>query len=109
MAYREDSHLHVNLWDAINEYTAACGGDTSRATISGRRMDGVVAVERAIEAEGHAKDLVIAAMREALNAVKLRICFIGHPREPRRVDGSVDWEQEIALIELALKLANGGA
>jgi hypothetical protein len=55
------------------------------------------------------QDMVIMAMREALTAVKLRICFIGSPNEPRKVDGSVDWEQEITLIELALELANGGA
>jgi hypothetical protein len=110
MAYRKDSHFDLNLWDAINAYTESCGGDTSRKTISDRRMDAVVAVERAIEDEGHANDLVIAAMREALNAVKLRICFIGCPNEPRKVDGSVDWEQEITLIDLALKLSmEGGA
>jgi hypothetical protein len=108
MAYREDSHLHINLWEAINAYTASCGGDPSSSTISSRRMDAVVAVDRAIEDQGHTKDLVIAAMREALNAVQLRICFIGWPNEPRRVDGSVDWEQEIVLIDLALKLAREG-
>jgi hypothetical protein len=108
MASREDSHFDVDLWEAINAYTAACGGDTSRATISGRRMDAVVAVERALEAEGHAKDLLILAMREALNAMKLRIFLIGWPNEPRRGDGSVDWEQEIYLIDLALKLSREG-
>lgn len=38
----------VCIWEAINEYTAACGGDTSDATVSDRRMNAVVAVERAI-------------------------------------------------------------
>jgi hypothetical protein len=108
MASREDSHFDVDLWEAINEYTASCGGDTSGSTISGRRMDAVVAVERAIEAEGYAKDLVIAAMREALNAVMVRINFIGWPNEPRKGDGSADWEQEIYLIDLALKLSREG-
>ncbi len=36
------------IWNAINEYAAACGGDTSDKTISDRRMDAVVAVEKAI-------------------------------------------------------------
>ena len=38
----------VELWRAINEYAAACGGDPSHATVSGRRMDAVVGVERII-------------------------------------------------------------
>ncbi len=39
------------LWDAINEYTTACGGDTGNATVSPRRMDAVVTVERALQAK----------------------------------------------------------
>jgi hypothetical protein len=38
----------VALWDAINGYARACGGDTGEATISGARMDAVVAVESAL-------------------------------------------------------------
>ena len=38
--------VRVALWDAINEYAEACGGDTSAATVSDRRMRAVVAVER---------------------------------------------------------------
>jgi hypothetical protein len=41
--------ISAAIWDAINEYAAACGGNTGRATIGSRRMDAVVAVERAIE------------------------------------------------------------
>lgn len=41
---------NVGLWEAINRYATACGGDTGNATISGKRMDAVVAVEREIEA-----------------------------------------------------------
>jgi anti-sigma factor RsiW len=44
----------VALWDAINEYAAACGGDPGNATISGRRMDAVVAVERVMRSYTHA-------------------------------------------------------
>lgn len=38
----------VELWNAINDYAETCGGDTGAATISGRRMDAVVAVDRAV-------------------------------------------------------------
>jgi hypothetical protein len=37
------------LWQAINEYAAACGGDTSEKTISDVRMNAVSAIERAID------------------------------------------------------------
>lgn len=47
----------VPLWDAINEYAEACGGDTGSRTVGGRRMDAVVAVERAF-------NLALAAARE---------------------------------------------
>lgn len=39
----------VSLWEAINEYAQACGGDTSAKTLSDRRMDAVVVVERALK------------------------------------------------------------
>jgi hypothetical protein len=42
------SEPHVRLWDAINAYAESCGGDTSTRTVSSRRMDAVVAVERAL-------------------------------------------------------------
>lgn len=35
------------LWDAVNAYAAACGGDTGDGTIGGARMDAVAAIERA--------------------------------------------------------------
>jgi hypothetical protein len=40
------------VWDAINEYVTACGGDTGLATVGSRRMDAVVKVERAIARQG---------------------------------------------------------
>ena len=43
------SDLKVRLWDAINAYAVACGGDTGPATVGDRRMDAVVAVERVLE------------------------------------------------------------
>lgn len=36
------------LWDAVNAYTAACGGDIGDGTIGGARMDAVAAIERAV-------------------------------------------------------------
>lgn len=45
-----DLHGWPELWDAINQYVAACGGDTSERTVSAERMDAVAAVERAITA-----------------------------------------------------------
>ena len=39
------------LWDAINEYVQACGGDTSNATVSNKRMGAVVKVNRVVFGE----------------------------------------------------------
>lgn len=47
---RAGSQEHVSIWEAINEYVQACGGDPSKATVSGRRMNAVVKVETAIAA-----------------------------------------------------------
>lgn len=44
----KDHDRWANLWNAINEYNAACGGSTS--LISDRRMSAVVGVEGALEA-----------------------------------------------------------
>jgi len=40
---------YVALWDAINKYTEACGGDTSKKTAHRKRMDAVVEVENSLE------------------------------------------------------------
>ena len=40
---------HVALWDAINAYSAACGGHPTRG--GGARMDAVVRVEAALRAD----------------------------------------------------------
>lgn len=37
----------VALWDAVNAYAQACGGDTSAETVNNARMNAVVAVEQA--------------------------------------------------------------
>lgn len=36
------------LWDAVNAYAAACGGDTGDGTLGGVRSDAMAAVERAV-------------------------------------------------------------
>lgn len=43
-----ETPIDAELWAAINEYAAACGGDTGQATIGNRRMDAVAAVGRAV-------------------------------------------------------------
>ncbi|MCC7537875.1 MAG: hypothetical protein IT379_16745 [Deltaproteobacteria bacterium] len=40
----------VQLWDAVNRYAQACGGDTGDASVGAARMDAVVAVDRAVTA-----------------------------------------------------------
>lgn len=40
----------VALWERVNEYAGACGGDTSNKTVSDRRMDAVAALNREVEA-----------------------------------------------------------
>jgi len=40
--------FRVDLWDAINRYAAACGGDPSVNTVSAARMKAVAEVERVI-------------------------------------------------------------
>lgn len=39
----------VKLWDAINDYVIACGGDPSKRTVSTKRMNAVVEVERVVD------------------------------------------------------------
>jgi hypothetical protein len=39
---------HAALWDAVNAYAAACGGDPSASTVSRARMGAVVAVDEAV-------------------------------------------------------------
>lgn len=39
---------HIELWDAINDYAEACGGDTSDNILSSRRMRAVTRVEQAV-------------------------------------------------------------
>jgi hypothetical protein len=46
----------VALWDAINQYVIACGGDTSDKTVSSPRMDAVVAIKNVLrQIEGDAE------------------------------------------------------
>lgn len=38
----------IQLWNWINEYVVACGGDTSNQTVSNRRMKAVARIERTV-------------------------------------------------------------
>lgn len=55
------SLARVELWDAINEYTQACGGNTARP-VSDRRMNAVVAVEKAAGRFGVVTADLVAAL-----------------------------------------------
>ena len=47
----------VALWDAINEYVVACGGDPSKHVYGNtRRMDAVCRVENAVSDRGEVTD-----------------------------------------------------
>lgn len=39
----------IIIWDAINEYATACGGNTGRKTMGAEREKAVVACEKAME------------------------------------------------------------
>lgn len=39
----------IDLWNKINEYVVICGGDTSNKTISNKRMNLVVEIEKFIK------------------------------------------------------------
>lgn len=43
--------VRVALWDAIHDFVRACGGEPTGTSNSRDRMDAVVAVERAVDAE----------------------------------------------------------
>jgi hypothetical protein len=40
----------IDIWERVHEYVAACGGDSSAATVSARRERAVAALERCVEA-----------------------------------------------------------
>lgn len=58
----------VELWNAVNEYAASCGGNPGAGgPVTGRRMDAVVAVNRAVRMD---PDDVIAMIGETLDPCK---------------------------------------
>ena len=67
----------VALWEAINAYVRACGGDPSARTVGVARMNAVVAVERAAMAE---EDL--AACRAALALAEAALTALGRKETP---------------------------
>ena len=50
--------------------------------------------------------LAVALQQEALNAIKVRVSFIGHPKEPRDDDGKPSWANECRLIEFAQRVVH---
>ncbi len=80
---------NFDLWAAINEYAEACGGDTSDATVSDRRMDAVVAVERATTAAPHR---VLALVEEQLQRVR---------------EGNTSYTDTVAVLERIAALLRG--
>jgi hypothetical protein len=61
----------VKLWDAINDYASACGGDTSSRITSGVRMNAVATVERVLREIEAPIDAEARVLRE-LNAHSIR-------------------------------------
>lgn len=45
------NQVRAEVWETINRYVQACGGDPSNKTVSAERMNAVVAVEKAINDE----------------------------------------------------------
>ena len=43
-----------------------------------------------------------ARLREALEAWKVRLAFVGHPHESRQPDGTPDWSGVVKLTDAAL-------
>lgn len=99
----------VSVWDAINKYTEACGGDAGRKTGNVQRMDAVVEVEKAISSLIDHSD----KYREAiLNYCKNNIAFDyalledGHRKmfvENRMSGTQIIWSEE-TYEELCKKL-----
>lgn len=62
----------IALWERVHEYVAACGGDSSAATVSARRERAVAALEREIETIEirHAAPPWLSDAAEALGMVR---------------------------------------
>lgn len=62
------THQREDLWKAIHEYTEACGGDTGCDNTSDRRMDAVVEVNAAVDAEVQQLKDAQRALVDVINA-----------------------------------------
>lgn len=62
------SDFKVALWDAVNEYAAACCGGHEKMHVNDRRMEAVVLVENVIAAELKRRSGLPAGIVEALNS-----------------------------------------
>ena len=83
---------HVALWDAINAYSAACGGHPTRG--GGARMDAVVRVEAALRAALAATDGAIpTASRGGANDAEAGRRVRNTPDVARAIGSLVDaWD-----------------
>ena len=62
----------VRIWDAINAYADACGGDTSAATVSDARMSAVVSIEGVLESDWDGPGGSLPGDPELLNELDAR-------------------------------------
>ena len=85
----------------------ACGHDLACCTLDPlvkKATEILTADEEAIHA--HAKELmptILRQLRDMIVDIKIRVIYVGHPKEPRNGDGQPDWS--VALQELDLMLA----
>jgi hypothetical protein len=80
----------IESWETDETKTPAESLEQSLAVIKGAVEPAIADLERRLE-----------MARVALISVKIRICFINHPREAMH-NGQPDWSKQIELIEQAL-------
>jgi hypothetical protein len=78
----------IPLWDVINAYVRACGGDVGTETVGGARMDAVVRVEKALAvAREHAIDLYIEGKAKTPQPPDWICSSCGTPKRCPNCDG----------------------
>lgn len=83
----DQERFQVRLWEAINEYAAACGGDTSAATISDRRMNAVAQVGRVLRSQQTGRETLPLDVSERLQSLRRAMHYgIEHGKRNMIVD-----------------------
>ena len=54
-------------------------------------------------------ETTIAALREGLEAWKVRLAYSGHPKEAKQTDGTPDWSGVVSLTDALLTSPDPGA